>query len=104
MMEYTFRIKEGRKTIPITVFTDSRYALAGEFLLAERSILKEINALIQAEGDGELSGNIFTLRLNGSDAEITNEITGSELTVTRDELKALAADYSNEVKRLRKRS
>ena len=40
----------------------------------------------------------------GSDAEITNEITGSELTVTRDELKALAADYSAEVKRLRKRS
>ena len=54
-MEYTFRIKEGRKTIPITVFTDSRYALAGEFLLAERSILKEINALLKAEGDGELS-------------------------------------------------
>ena len=104
MMEYTFRIKEGRKTIPITVFTDRRYALAGEFLLAERSILKEINALLQNEGDGELSGNIFSLRLSGSDAEITNEITGSELTVTRDELKALAADYSAEVKRLRKRS
>ena len=75
-----------------------------EFLLAERSILKEINALLKAEGDGELSGNIFTLKLNGRDAEITNEITGSELTVTRDELKALAADYSAEVKRLRKRS
>ena len=85
MMEYTFRIKEGRKTIPIAVFADNRYALAGEFLLAERSILKEINALLKAEGDGELSGNIFTLKLNGRDAEITNEITGSELTVTRDE-------------------
>ena len=58
----------------------------------------------QQTADGELSGNIFTLKLNGRDAEITNEITGSELTVTRDELKALAADYSAEVKRLRKRS
>ena len=34
MMEYTFRIKEGRKTIPIAVFADNRYALAGEFLLS----------------------------------------------------------------------
>ena len=36
-MEYTFRIKEGRKTIPVVEFADSQYALAGEFLLAAES-------------------------------------------------------------------
>ena len=88
-MEYTFKIREGRKTIPVAVFAESRYALAGEFLLAERSILKEITAALESDGDGELS--------------ITNEITGSSLTVNKQELKDLAQDYSDEVKRLRKR-
>ena len=81
-MEYTFKIREGRKTIPVAVFAESRYALAGEFLLAERSILKEITAALESDGD---------------------EITGSSLTVNKQELKDLAQDYSDEVKRLRKR-
>lgn len=102
-MEYTFRIKEGRKTIPVVEFADSQYALAGEFLLAERSILKEINALLQNDSDGGLSGNCFTLRLSGTEAEITNDVTGSSLTVNREELKDLAGDYGDEVRRLRKR-
>ena len=102
-MEYTFKIKEGKNTIPIAVFADSQYALAGEFLLAERSILKEITALLHADGDGELSGNIFTLKTCGDIADITNEITGSSLTLDKQELKDLAQDYSAEVKRLRKR-
>lgn len=102
-MEYTFKLKEGRKTVPVAVFADSAYEPAGEFLLAERSFLKQINALLQSDEDGELSGNVFTLTLNGDDAEIYNEVTESQLTVSRGELKALARDYSAEVKRLRKR-
>ena len=102
-MEYTFKIREGRKTIPVAVFAESRYALAGEFLLAERSILKEITAALESDGDGELSGNIFTLKTSGENADITNDITGSSLTVNKQELKDLAQDYSDEVKRLRKR-
>ena len=94
-MEYTFKLKEGRKTVPVAVFADSAYEPAGEFLLAE--------TFSEASGISELSGNVFTLTLNGDDAEIYNEVTESQLTVSRGELKALARDYSAEVKRLRKR-
>ena len=47
-MEYTFKLKEGRKTVPVAVFADSAYEPAGEFLLAERSFLKQINALLHS--------------------------------------------------------
>ena len=103
-MEYTFKLKAGRKTIPVVEFSDDSYALAGEFLLAERSILKEIASMLDSSEDGSLSGNAFTLSVEGDTAVITNDITDKTLTVPTDELRALAHDYRAEIKRLRKRS
>lgn len=103
-MEYTFKLKEGRKTIPVVEFADDSYALAGEFLLAERSILKEIISVLNSGEDGSISGNAFTLSIEGDNAVITNDITDKTLTVPADELRELAEDYRAEVKRLRKRS
>lgn len=102
-MEYVFTLKAGRKTIPVVEFTDDSYALAGEFLLAERSFLKEITALLQSGEDGKLSGNAFTLTVEGDSAVITNQLTDKTLTVRADELRTLSQDYRDEVRRLRKR-
>lgn len=102
-MNYSFRLKEGRKTIPLVVFEDSRYALAGEFLLAERSFLKAITALLQSGESGELSGNVFTLTVSGDESTVYNEETDSTLTLPTEELSQLTADYYEEVRRLRKR-
>ena len=103
-MEYAFKLKTGRKTIPVVEFTDDSYALAGEFLLAERSILKEIVAFLQSGEDGSVSGNAFTLSTEGENAVITNDITDATLTVKTDELRALSEDYLAEIRRLRNRS
>jgi len=103
-MEYTFKLKAGRKTIPVVEFSDSSYSLAGEFLLAERSILREIAAMLNSGEDGSLSGNAFTLSVDGDTAVITNDITDKSLTVPAEELRVLTEGYRAEVKRLRKRS
>lgn len=103
-MEYKFVLKAGRKTIPVVVFTDEAYALAGEFLLSERSILKEIAAFLSSGEDGTLSGNAFTLNVKGDNAVIENDITGMTLTVRTGELRALTEDYRAELRRLRKKT
>ena len=102
-MEYTFKLKAGRKTIPIVEFADNAYDQAGEFLLSERSILREITAMLNSGEDGSISGNAFTLSVEGDTAVITNDITDKTLTVPKDELRELAESYLAEVKRLRKR-
>ena len=103
-MEYVFKLKAGRKTIPVIEFADSTYALAGEFLLAERSILKEIAALLKSKESGTLSGSAFTLTVEGENAVITNDITDKTLSVPTEELRQLTEDYRAEVRRLRKRT
>ena len=103
-MEYTFKLKAGRKTVPVVEFADGSYALAGEFLLAERSILREITAFLNSGEDGSISGNAFTLSIEGDTAVITNDITDKSLSVPTDELRELTEAYRAEVKRLRKRS
>ena len=103
-MNYEIKITEHKRPLPYVVFEDEKYDLLGEFLLAERSILKEIAALLESKESGTLSGNAFTLTVEGKDAVITNDITDKTLSVPTEELRQLTEDYRAEVRRLRKRT
>ncbi|MER2080204.1 MAG: hypothetical protein ABS876_01620 [Ruminococcus sp.] len=103
MLNYTFALRQGRKTIPVVVFEDAAYHLAGEFLLAERGILSQIAAVLDADGDDSISGSAFTLEKRGALCVITNDMTEKSLELPTDDLRALTSDYRAEVKRLRKR-
>ena len=101
-MEYRFRLKEGKKTIPVITFENPDFALAGEFLLAERSFLTEILQALQEE-NGAFSGNAFSLEKRDNAAVISNDVTGVALTMDAQELTKLTEDYRAEVRRCRKR-
>ena len=104
MINYRFALKKGRKTIPVAVFENDAYALAGEFLLAERGLLSRFSELLHGEEDGALSGNVFTLTKQGSLCILSNDMTECTLEMQTDDLRELTDSYRNEVKRLRTES
>ena len=104
MINYRFALKKGRKTIPVAVFENDAYALAGEFLLAERGLLPRCSELLHGEADGALSGNVFTLTKQGSLCILSNDMTECTLEMQTDDLRELTDSYRKEVKRLRAES
>ena len=104
MIDYRFALKKGRKTIPVVLFEDDAYALAGEYLLAERGLLSRFSELLHGEADGALSGNVFTLTKQGSLCILSNDMTECTLEMQTDDLRERTDSYRNEVKRLRAES
>lgn len=104
MINYRFALKKGRKTIPVAVFENDAYALAGEFLLAERGLLSRFSELLHGEEDGALSGNVFTLTKRGDACILLNNMTEHTLEMPTGDLRKLTDSYRNEVKRLRTES
>ncbi len=99
MMNYTIKSSGGKQPVPVVAFADEKYALAGEFLLAEaRSFRAAILAALDEPGTGKkkkssFSGNAFSLEIHADTTKIVNDITGQECVVPTGEFRRLAIDY-----------
>lgn len=97
-MNYEIKISEHKRPVPYVVFEDDKYALLGEFLLAERSFRREILSLTNDVDLGmseseSFTGNAFTLEITKEKCKITGLNDDRELEVTTGEFKAVLLDY-----------
>ena len=94
MTEFKIRFSKTKKPYPIIEFADSSYSPIGAFLLAERPIISEIiNTLISQTEENEISGNVYTLTVNGESSTITNDIEETDLNFPTSELTKIAQAY-----------
>lgn len=100
-MKYSIKISEGRKRFPVVNFEDEKYELIGEFLLAERGMLKYFLGALEktdTESETEESGNAFTLTADKEMTTVTCDITDQSVEVDTSQLKTLINDYINYLK------
>ena len=98
MMKYRIEWSGQDYPVPVVLFEEARYALAGEFLLAEaRSFGPEIAAALAAPGT--FAGNAFRLEIGPERTCVINDITGRECEVSTAEMRTLTADYLETLRR-----
>ena len=105
-MNYEIKTTEHKRPVPYLVFEDERYALLGEFLLAERSFRRELLSITNDVDLGlseseTFSGNAFSMEINAEVCRITNDNDGRELEVDTKDFKTVLLDYIYAIRALR---
>ena len=105
-MKYQLITTGDRRPIVEVVFEDERYALFGEMLLAERGLLGEwqaaLDAVLKHGAEKEtFSGNAFSASVTAEVTEITNDISGEGAEAPTRELKQLVKAYRKQYGKLK---
>ena len=99
MIHYEIKMTGGKHPVPLAVFEDGRYELAGTFLLAEaRSFADEIRTALDAVCAGKresstFSGNAFSLAVSADKTIVTDDIRGEECVIGTREFREVVEAY-----------
>ena len=99
MLEYRIE-RQGRHSVPVVTFADPRYALAGEFLLAEarnfgEEILTVLCESLKEHKQCGFAGNAFRLEIAAEQTMIVNDITEKECVIDTKDFLDAAKEYVN---------
>lgn len=105
-MRYTIRLTEKEPVFPVVEFEDRKYNLLGEFMLAERGLLRHFadkfdELMPDSETSVEVSGNVFTMTSDNKFTTISNDITEQEITVDTSEFMELIIKYYSKLKEVK---
>ena len=99
MINYRIEIEKGKHPRPVVAVEEEKYALAGEFLLAEgRNFGGEILAAMEEVCSGEreendFSGNVFSLEITPGGTRITHDISDRTCEIGTEALKEMLKEY-----------
>ena len=100
MIEYKINVIKGRRLLPSAEFEDEKYALLGEFLLAERSFLRKAAEFLKTSSK-RISFNVFSLEKSDGSIIINNDVSGKSLTVGREDFAEVLNAYREKARELK---
>ena len=98
MIKYKIRLSKTKKPYPIIEFSNRENAPIGSFLLAERAMISQIISVLTAESEEadaplSISGNVYTLTVDGDNSTITDDIAESDFVCPTQDLREIAMAY-----------